>query len=117
MRISDWSSDVCSSDLPQEIVEHLVTVLGGDAFRVELHAMDGQIAVTHAHDEAVGAGRVHHQRIRQAFRLDDQRVIARRGEGRGKAREYAGCVMADVAGLSCHMLLYWERVVEGKMEY
>src|SRR3546814_1211525 len=90
MRISDWSSDVCSSDLPQEIVEHLVTVLGGDAFRVELHAMDGQIAVTHAHDEAVGAGRVHHQRIRQAFRLDDQRVIARRGEGRGKAREYAG---------------------------
>src|SRR3546814_9551278 len=82
--------------------------------------MDGQIAVTHAHDEAVGAGRVHHQRIRQAFRLDDQRVIARRGEGRGKAREYAGCVMADLAGLAVHKLrradhLAAERLSDGLM--
>src|SRR3546814_6525397 len=33
MRISDWSSDVCSSDLPladQEIVEHLVGLLVDD---------------------------------------------------------------------------------------
>src|SRR3546814_10807039 len=44
MRISDWSSDVCSSDLPQRHVEHdvglqrdqLVDVVGGgDAERIE----------------------------------------------------------------------------------
>src|SRR3546814_18224146 len=97
MRISDWSSDVCSSDL--------------------LHAMDGQIAVTHAHDEAVGAGRVHHQRIRQAFRLDDQRVIARRGEGRGKSREYAGCLMADLAGLAVHTLRPAEHLAAEGLSY
>src|SRR3546814_19776434 len=58
--------------------------------------------------------------IRQAVRLDDQRVIARRGEGRGKAREYAGCVMADLAGLAVHKLrradhLAAERLSDGLM--
>src|SRR3546814_9009488 len=77
MRISDWSSDVCSSDLQdrggrwgrergrsgscrvplrdrqardtEEVGEHRMTVLGGDAFGVELDAVDRQLAMAEPH--------------------------------------------------------------------
>src|SRR3546814_4580746 len=102
MRISDWSSDVCSSDLRsrrrrassrrrppprrgraaprgrgtgrsgscrlalaggqpcdlQEIGEHRMTMLGRDAFGVELDAVDRQIGVAETHQRAVVARRV-----------------------------------------------------------
>src|SRR3546814_1873559 len=86
MRISDWSSDVCSSDLQdrggrwgrergrsgscrvplrdrqardtEEVGEHRMTVLGGDAFGVELDAVDRQLAMAEPHDRAIVARRV-----------------------------------------------------------
>ena len=42
----------------QKIPEQRVAVLGQDRFRVELYALDGVLAVAHAHDLAVvGASR------------------------------------------------------------
>src|SRR3546814_6007608 len=31
MRISDWSSDVCSSDLPKAVIDHVASVTGSAA--------------------------------------------------------------------------------------
>src|SRR3546814_2646631 len=50
-----------SSDLPcdlQEIGEHRMTMLGRDAFGVELDAVDRQIGVAETHHRAVVARRV-----------------------------------------------------------
>src|SRR3546814_4016025 len=59
----------------QEIGEQNMAVFGGDAFRMELHAVDRQVAVAHAHDQAVMAGCVNDQRFGQYFLLDDQRMV------------------------------------------
>src|SRR3546814_19368916 len=44
MRISDWSSDVCSSDLPQQVTK----TLGADVLRLWVAASDysGEIAIS-----------------------------------------------------------------------
>ena len=43
----------------EEVLQNGLAVLGGDAFRVELHAVHRQIAVRQAHDQPVLAGRRH----------------------------------------------------------
>src|SRR3546814_1572442 len=50
MRISDWSSDVCSSDLRQALEHH--------DRRVRLHGEARDLAVDHVGGEPVGTGRV-----------------------------------------------------------
>ena len=35
----------------QEVADHLVAALGEDALGVELHALDGEMAMTQAHDD------------------------------------------------------------------
>ncbi len=39
--------------LRKEIAQQRVAVLGQDRFRMELHALDGELAMAHAHDLAV----------------------------------------------------------------
>src|SRR3546814_12292880 len=100
MRISDWSSDVCSSDLRsgscrlalaggqsrdlQEIGEHRVAVLGRDAFGMELDAVDRQLGVAETHHRAVVARRVDHEPLGNVDHLEA--VVARRLNGRGEPR-------------------------------
>ena len=83
-----------------EIRQHRMAMFGGDAFRVELHAVDGQFPVPESHDMAVVAGRVDDQLFGNIF--NDQRVIACCGEGGGEAREQPAAIMADGAGLAMH---------------
>src|SRR5512139_1911294 len=54
-----WGMFACSSSgLLQEILQHGVAMLGQDGLGVELHPLDGQRLVLHAHDLAVlGPGR------------------------------------------------------------
>src|SRR3546814_6531839 len=67
MRISDWSSDVCSSDLQRQAV-----VPGRKEAEHDPHQDDQRHAGAHEVDEAVVA-RVHHQQVGL--------VADRRGEG------------------------------------
>src|SRR3546814_10434734 len=91
MRISDWSSDVCASDLPSghssvalhKVLQKLMTVLGQDRLRVKLHAFDRQRLVAQPHDfidTTIGAlrPRGNVEAIRQAILFNHQRVVARR---------------------------------------
>src|SRR3546814_10932204 len=79
MRISDWSSDVCSSDL------HLTTVLGDHVEKVVHHARIGAVL---AYLEVVGRVHVHGHRLhlRAAFR--PEQLEARTDFGTGTAAAY-----------------------------
>src|SRR3546814_10515007 len=75
MRISDWSSDVCSSDLPGEVLGHGVNTFDDFVLDIAL--------VGHAHfleaiarDHAVGADETQHSgehliSARAVMRIDD----------------------------------------------
>src|SRR3546814_20140366 len=68
-----------------------MTVLGGDAFGVELDAVDRQLAMAEPHDRAIVARRVDRE---DGGNVDDlPAVIARRGQRRGQVREQAAAVM------------------------
>ncbi len=88
----------------QKILQQPVAVLGLDGFRVKLHALDGEMAVTHPHDFAIFGLRGNFQAGRQAVALDGQRVIAHHGVRTGQIGEHASAVMGDGAGLAVHDL-------------
>lgn len=72
-----------------------MAVLGGDAFGVELHTMDGARFVRQSHDEAVfGFGR-DGEAVGQRFPFDDQRMVAGRVKGRWQPGEDALPFMKD----------------------
>src|SRR3546814_20647677 len=62
MRISDWSSDVCSSDL-------LVGVAAGDAERTQVD--EREVGIGAARDD-IGAARL--QPVRECLRVSDRRL-------------------------------------------
>src|ERR1700744_535475 len=64
----------------QEIPDHQVTVLGGDAFGVKLHAVHGMGGVREAHDQPVIGFRGDFERLPGPGGLDHQRMVARRQE-------------------------------------
>ncbi|AEM40449.1 hypothetical protein KVU_0610 [Ketogulonicigenium vulgare WSH-001] len=80
-------------------------MFGRDAFRVELHAVNGKVAVLHAHDRAIRQPGRHFQLGRQAFAVDHQRMIARRLERRGQARKHTFAVMVNVGDFAVHDLV------------
>src|SRR3546814_7905573 len=92
-----------SSDLPvdlQEIGEHRMTMLGRDAFGVELDAVDRQIGVAETHHRAVVARRVDDEVLGN---VDDlEAVVARRLKGVGQAGEEPAAVVTDGRGLAVH---------------
>jgi hypothetical protein len=83
----------------EEIGDHGVAMFGGDAFGVELHAVDRQAGMAEAHRVAVIGAGVDHEAFGHV--LDDQRVIARGGERRGQPGEHAGAVVGDRRVLPC----------------
>src|SRR5215208_4311224 len=58
----------------EEVAEQLFAVRGEHGLRVELHALEGQLAVAQAHDHLAGFRR-HLQLVRQ-LRVHDKRVVA-----------------------------------------
>src|SRR3546814_10526212 len=82
MRISDWRSDVCSSDLLRPRGEHLAKALAGelDQFRAD-RRLDRGVArspAEHAHfaEEAAGGEVAEEDRLAADILLDDHRSRA-----------------------------------------
>src|SRR3954468_21136568 len=86
----------------EEILEQRVAVLREDGLGVELHALDGQRAVAHAHDLAV-LGPCGDLELRRAARaLDGERMVARRLVRRRQALEDAAALVVDARDLAVH---------------
>src|SRR6516225_8762149 len=80
----------------EKIFQKQMSVLGGDAFGVELHAVHRQPFMRKPHHQSVlGLGR-HVQIVRHALALDHQRMIARRFERGVDAAKHARSVMLDL---------------------
>src|SRR5437773_11105014 len=67
---------------------------------MELHAFDFVAAVTEAHDDAVVGLGSDCQFARQGFFFDDERVVARRGEGIRQLAENTLAIVMDLAGFA-----------------
>ena len=90
-------------------------MLGGDALGMELDAMDGQLAVAEAHHaRSVETGRlaggVDHEAVGNV--LYHERVVARRGIGRGQSGKDTGAVMGEIARLAVHQPATHDRAAE-----
>src|SRR3546814_6190565 len=75
MRISDWSSDVCSSDLARQVVEHLLRL------RDTQHL--ARLAEAHA-----ACDQIYEQQIRRRPAFDRRRPQPPRSTGRAGRREF-----------------------------
>ena len=80
-------------------------MLGGDGFRVELHAVNGQLFVLQPHDGAVLEMRCDLQTVRQALAFDHQRMIAGGSKGRGQPLEQTLVGVVHLAHLAMHDLV------------
>ena len=70
---------------------------------MELHAVNRQRLVAQAHDDVAGLGR-DVEILGEALAVDDQRMIARRLEGRGHVLEHALVLVFDARQLAVHRL-------------
>src|SRR5439155_21418642 len=86
----------------EEILQDQMPVLGGDALGMELHAVDRELAMRNAHDEAFIGLRAERKLVRQAVAIDYQRMIARRLERRIDAAEHPGAAVPDLGELAVH---------------
>ena len=59
--------------LAQEVLQQIVSGFGEDRFRMELHTLDGKLAMAHAHDLAVVGGRGHDEVRRERVAGDGER--------------------------------------------
>src|ERR1700739_4329815 len=59
----------------EEVAEHPWPLRGEDAFRVKLHALDRERAVSHGHDLALGGARAHLEHCRHTRGCGDQGVV------------------------------------------
>ncbi len=78
--------------------------VGGDALWVELYAVNRIARVLHGHDEAIVRVRGGDKAVRERFRLDDKRVIARRLELRRQTGEKSDTLVMDGGELTVHHL-------------
>src|ERR1035441_2331015 len=80
-----------------------VVAFGGQKrFGVELHGFDGQIAMAHAHDDAVGGFGGDFQTSGEGFAAREQRVIATHLKLFGQAFEDSDAAVADGGRLAVH---------------
>src|SRR5262249_6562957 len=80
----------------EKVLEQQMTVLGGDAFGVELHAVHRKPLMRKPHHKTViGLGR-HDEIARHALALNHERMIARRFERRSDAATHAAAAMLDL---------------------
>src|SRR3546814_1617804 len=79
MRISDWSSDVCSSDLQRQPLPHHVHENGDDQPRLQHHEYEDQRPSEHTlHVKIIDhvGHRAQHEEIAPHFQIDADRVMA-----------------------------------------
>src|SRR3546814_6177282 len=74
MRISDWSSDVCSSDLPAPRPQRAVAPAAGAVHRLWLRAPEGHVQGSGFPRSPAGRGN-----LRQGPEADARRQLERRG--------------------------------------
>src|SRR3982074_3556112 len=86
----------------EKILQHEMPVLGGDAFGMELHAVNGQRPMGEAHHQAVGSFRRHLEVARHRVAVDHERMVARRPERAVDAAKDALAAMADLGQLAMH---------------
>src|SRR5258708_4589162 len=79
-----------------------MAVLGQNRFRVELHALDREFLMAHAHDFTIGRPRRYFQAIRQRLALDRERVITRYAEMLRQIGKHAPAIGFDRAYLAVH---------------
>ena len=91
---------ICSELQGQEILQELLAGIGQDGFGVELDAFDFMFFVAESHDDAVVGFGGDGEFTRQGFFLDDERVVARGGEGVVHMVEEAFAVVMDLAGFA-----------------
>src|SRR5947207_4665390 len=89
----------------KKIRQKRMTVLGQDRFRMKLHALDRKLAMAHAHDLAVFAGRGDLQAGRHRLALNNQRMIAGSGQRVGEAGEDAAVYVRDRRDIPIHDVL------------
>src|SRR5450756_1058447 len=85
----------------QEVAEQVEADDREHAHRVELHAVDRQLAVPHAHHHVLRVPGAEFENVGQGL-VDDQRVVAGGREGVGQPGEDAAAVVADLVGLAVH---------------
>lgn len=86
----------------EEVLDHLFSILGADAFGVELDPLDGMNLVSYAHDESVGSGGGDDERIGEVGCFGDQGMVAHGGEGGGQVVENPGAIVSDEAFFPMH---------------
>ena len=69
---------------------------------MELHTLDREFLVAHAHDFAVGRPCRYFQAIRQRFTFDSERVITRHAEMLRQVGKHAAAIGFDRADLAVH---------------
>ena len=77
-------------------------MLGRDAFRMKLHAVNRKPLVGKPHDQSVVGIRGRSELGRQAFALNHERMITRGFERRIDTAKNAGAVVTDFGKLAMH---------------
>ena len=86
---------------PRNVASIRSPARGQDRLRMELHALDGQLAVADAHQHAAAAGG-HHEAVRQPLLGDHERVVAADDEVLRQPGEDARAVVGDRRRLAVH---------------
>src|SRR5450631_1218200 len=86
----------------EEVLEDQVTVLGRDAFGVELHPMHGQAAVLQRHHQLIPGLRGDREIPGHRGAIDHEGMIARRLERAVDAAEHALALVAHLGKLAMH---------------
>ena len=73
----------------EEVAQEVVPAVGEDRLGVELHALDRELAVAQAHHQPVLGLGGDLEHVGNRIALDDERVVARRGERARQAGEHA----------------------------
>ncbi len=84
----------------QEVLEELFAGIGEDGFGVELDAFDFVATMAETHDDAVVSLGRDGELARQGFFLDDEGMVARRGERVGQLAENVFMVVMNLAGFA-----------------
>src|SRR5262249_43823773 len=99
------TSCIRALDAPHPVREQPLALEREHALRMELHALDVELAMAKPHDLAFRGPRAHLEARRERRALDEQRVIACRLERRGEAFEDAASVVLDWRRLAVHEAL------------
>src|SRR5260370_4928411 len=90
-----------TSRLPsQEVLEELFDGIGEDGFGVDLDGFDFVATMAETHDDAVVSLGRDGELARQGFFLDDEGMVARRGERVGQLAENVFMVVMNLTGFA-----------------